>query len=147
MNLQVVQSKPADLSAVLALLNKVSLPTEGVAEHFSEFLIAQANERVVGCVGLERYGSDGLLRSLAVAPDFRGQGVGLALTSHMTIYAKANAIRSLTLLTTTAADFFALHFGFVVTDRGLFHQAFHTSSEWGLPRCSSAVCMTRTISD
>lgn len=147
MSLQVVQSKPSDLPVVLALLDEVSLPTEGVAEHFSDFLIVRANKRVAGCVGLERYGACGLLRSLAVAPDFRGQGLGQALTSRIITYAKANAITSLALLTTTAADFFAFHFGFVVTDRGLFDQAFQTSSEWNLPRCSSAVCMTRTISD
>lgn len=146
MNLQVVQSKPSDLPAALALLDEVNLPTEGVAEHFSDFLMARANERVVGCVGLERYGSYGLLRSLAVAPDFRGQGLGQTLTSHIITYAKTNTTTSIVLLTTTAADFFAHHFGFEVTDRSLFNQAFQTSSEWNLPQCSSAVCMARTIS-
>ncbi|MBL8207744.1 MAG: GNAT family N-acetyltransferase, partial [Blastocatellia bacterium] len=70
----IVPSTLSDLPDVLALLEEVKLPTEGVAEHFADFLIARADERVVGCVGLEKYGSYGLLRSLAVAPNFQGQG-------------------------------------------------------------------------
>lgn len=143
MKLQVVPSTPSDLPAVLALLEEVNLPTEGVAEHFADFFIARANERVVGCVGLETYGNYGLLRSLAVAPDVQGQGVGAQLTSHLLAYAQANAIRTIVLLTTTAADFFARHFGFASAERNRFDEVFAASPEWSLPRCASAVCLVR----
>ncbi len=142
MNLQVVPSTPSDLSAVLALLEEMNLPAEGVTEHFADFLIARANERVVGCVGLEKYGSHGLLRSLAVAPDFRGQALGLQLTTQLLAYAQANAIYTIALLTTTAADFFTHHFGFGATDRHQLDEIFGASPEWNLPRCASAVCLT-----
>ena len=141
----VVPSAPSDLSAVLALLEEANLPTEGVAEHFADFLIARANERVVGCVGLEKYGSHGLLRSLAVAPDFRGQSVGRQLTSQLLVYAQANAVHAIALLTTTAADFFTLHFGFETVDRSQLNEVFAASREWNLPRCASAVCLTLTL--
>ncbi|HEX4950181.1 MAG TPA: GNAT family N-acetyltransferase [Blastocatellia bacterium] len=141
----VAPSTPSDLPAVLALLETVNLPTEGVTEHFADFLIARANERVVGCVGLEQYGSHGLLRSLAVAPDWQGQGLGKMLTTHLLSYAQANAVDSIVLLTTTAATFFAQEFGFTVADRKQFDDVFAASSEWTLPRCASAVCMTFTI--
>lgn len=140
MNLQIVPSTPSDLPAALALLEEVSLPTEGVAEHFADFLIARANERVVGCVGLEKYGSHGPLRSLAVAPDFRGQALGLQLTSQLLAYAQANTVHTIVLLTATAADFFTHHFGFKVIDRQL-PEVFSASPEWNLPRCASAVCL------
>ena len=142
MNLQIVPSTPSDLSAVRMLLEAVNLPTEGVAEHFADFLIARANERVVGCVGLEKYGPYGLLRSLAVAPDFRGQALGLQLTSHLTAYAQANTTHTLVLLTTTAADFFTRHFGFRAVERHQLDEVFAASPEWNLPRCASAVCLT-----
>lgn len=145
MNLQVVPSKPSDLPAVLVLLEAVNLPTEGVAEHFADFLIARANERVVGCVGLEKYGSHGLLRSLAVASDFRGQTLGRQLTSHACTYAQANAIHRIVLLTTTAADFFTRHFGFKATDRSQLDAIFAASPEWKLPRCASAACLILTL--
>ena len=145
MKLQVVPSTPSDLLAVLALLDEVNLPTKGVAEHFADFLIARANERVVGCVGLEKYGTYGLLRSLAVAPDFRGQALGLQLTSQLTAYAQANTVHTIVLLTTTAADFFIRHFGFRAIDRHQLDEVFAASPEWNLPRCASAACLTLTL--
>ena len=45
------------------------------------------------------------------------------------------------LLTTTARDFFARRFGFTEADRAEFDSQLSGSTEWGLPRCSSAVCM------
>jgi amino-acid N-acetyltransferase len=145
MQIQVVPSIPSDLPAILALLEEVNLPTEGVAEHFADFLIARANERVVGCVGLEKYGSYGLLRSLAVAPDSRGQALGQQLTSQLIAYAQANAVHIIALLTTTAADFFTRQFGFYAIDRHQLDEIFAFSPEWNLPRCASAVCLTLTL--
>ncbi len=142
---QIAPSTPSDLAAVLILLTAVNLPTEGVAEHFADFLMARANERVVGCVGLEKYGSHGLLRSLAVAPDFRGQSLGQRLTSDCLTYAQANAITTIILLTTTAAGFFTSHFGFQAADRQQVDEIFANSPEWNLPRCASAVCLTLTL--
>jgi N-acetylglutamate synthase-like GNAT family acetyltransferase len=141
----VVPSAPSDLPAVLTLLEEVNLPPEGVAEHFADFFIARANERVVGCVGLEKYGSYGLLRSLAVAPDFQRQGLGVQLTSQLLAYAEANTVHTIVLLTTTAADFFARQFAFDRAERNEFDAVFAASPEWSLPRCASAVCLVRQL--
>lgn len=146
MNLQIAPSKPSDLPAVLSLLAEVKLPPEGVAEHFADFLIARTNERVVGCVGLEKYGPYALLRSLAVAPDFRGQGLGLQLTRQAVTYAQANTTQTIVLLTTSAADFFARHFGFVITERRQFDAVLSASPEWYLNCCATAPCLMLKLS-
>lgn len=143
MKLQIVPALPSDLPVILALLKDVNLPTEGVAENFADFLIARANGRVAGCVGVEKYGSYGLLRSLAVTPDLRGFGIGQFLVSHLLSYAQANTIQTLVLLTTTASDFFVRHYGFEPTSRSNFNAIFAQSPEWNLPRCASAVCLMR----
>lgn len=57
----------ADLPAVEALLAAARLPLAGVAEHFADFMVAERSGRVVGVVGLERYGDAGLLRSAVTA--------------------------------------------------------------------------------
>jgi N-acetylglutamate synthase-like GNAT family acetyltransferase len=145
MNLQIAPLTPSDLPAVLALLDEVNLPIEGVAEHFADFLIARANERVVGCVGLEKYGSHGLLRSLAVAPDYQRQTLGSQLVTQLIIFAQTNTVTTLILLTTTAAELFTRHFGFRTADRNQFNQVFALSPEWNLPRCASAICLTLTL--
>ena len=143
----ITEAKIDDLKEVLDLLERVELPTEGVAEHFSRFLSARDGVRIVGCVGLERYGNAGLLRSLAVAPDLQGTGLGRQLTARVLNDARAMGVRDVVLLTTTAADFFARHFGFTPVGRPGFDEVFAESPEWRLPRCASAVCMHLRLQD
>jgi N-acetylglutamate synthase-like GNAT family acetyltransferase len=68
-------------------------------------------------------------------------GLGQALTMRLLDEARANGVREFVLLTTTARDFFALHFGFAEAERSEFNEALANSPEWCLPRCSSAACM------
>ena len=51
-----------------ALLESVGLPVADVATGRQEYLLALDGERLIGAVGLEVVGEDGLLRSLAVVP-------------------------------------------------------------------------------
>jgi GNAT superfamily N-acetyltransferase len=69
----------ADLQSVFSLLDRSGLPTAGVADNFSQFLVAEADGRLVGVVGLELYGESALLRSAAVEESWRGSGVGRVL--------------------------------------------------------------------
>jgi amino-acid N-acetyltransferase len=137
----IARARTTDLNEVLALLEEVDLPKEGVAEHFSEFFVAREAGKLIGCVGQERYGDVALLRSLAVSPGAQRSGLGQALTTRLLDEARASGVREFVLLTTTARDFFARHFGFVEAERGQFDEAFANSPEWCLPRCSSAACM------
>ena len=133
---------PGDLGDILALLSAVDLPHEGVAEHIGGFFVARDDEgRISGTVGLERHGTTGLLRSAAVAPGLEGTGLGSCLTSALLRGAAADGVEKVVLLTSTARDFFARRFGFTEADRGEFDGQLSGSPEWGLPRCSTAVCM------
>ena len=58
-----------------------------------------------------------VLRSLAVAPDWRGHGFGWLLADHAVMRARDRGARRLYLLTETASDFFAEKFGFRAIDR------------------------------
>lgn len=137
----IARATAADLSEVLALLEEVDLPKEGVAERFGEFFVAREGGKLIGCVGQERYGDVALLRSLAVSPGSQRSGLGQALTARLLDEARANGVREFVLLTTTAGDFFARHFGFAEAERTEFNEAFANSPEWCLPRCSSATCL------
>jgi N-acetylglutamate synthase-like GNAT family acetyltransferase/precorrin-6B methylase 2 len=137
---EITRARREDLSAVLALLAKASLPTEGVAEHFERFLVARADGRVVGSVGIERYGSSALLRSLAVAPEHRGQGLGKDLTERAIQEARTEGVERIFLLTETAAGFFS-KFGFKRIAREEADAAVQDSVEFRTACCRSAVCM------
>jgi amino-acid N-acetyltransferase len=141
MSAAIVRARVEDLGSVLALLKEVGLPPEGVAENFAHFLIARDGPRLVGCVGLERYGEVALLRSLAVAPERQRGGLGGRLTARLLEDASSGGVREVVLLTTGAADFFARRFGFTRAERAQFDEVFAASPEWHLPRCSSAACL------
>lgn len=100
------EAMAADLPALDTLLIAAELSLEGVETHLANFVLAIQGNEVVGMAGLERYGPHGLLRSVAVRADHQGRGIGQALTRLMVERATASRLETLTLLTTTAADFF-----------------------------------------
>jgi amino-acid N-acetyltransferase len=80
-----------------------------VAEWLPRFVMAEADGSVAGVAGLEVYDRDGLLRSVAVADDWRGRGLGGVLTATILAAAKADGLRSVYLLTDTAEGYFPRH--------------------------------------
>lgn len=147
MDIVIDRAEAKDFGEVLSLLTEARLPDDGVAEHFGQFFVARDGERIVGCVGQERYGNVSLLRSLAVSPDLRRGGLGKALTERLLDESRTLGVREVVLLTATARDFFARHFGFTEVERSHFDDDFATSLEWRLPLCSSAVCMSLRLSE
>jgi amino-acid N-acetyltransferase len=95
------------LSAVRQLLSESSLPIEDITEqHLHHFFGCGSGLELEGLVGLELYGEEALLRSLAVASSRRGSGVGSGLVAHAERHARDKGVQSLYLLTTTAEGFF-----------------------------------------
>jgi amino-acid N-acetyltransferase len=105
------RAREGDLPAVLDLLARNGLPTQGLAEHATVTLVAREAGQIVGSADLEVYGSDALLRSVAVEQRLRGQGLGRRLTQSALDQARALGITGVYLLTETAGDFFP-RFGF-----------------------------------
>jgi len=139
----ITDATPDDLQAILDLLSQVQLPHDGVAENISSFLVARDESlRLVATIGLERHGNTALLRSAAVAPEYQGCGIGSRLTENLLELAKNDGVERVVLLTSTASEFFARRFGFCEASRTVFDEELAGSSEWNLPRCSSAVCMS-----
>ncbi len=102
---------PADLAAIERLLTASSLPFDGVRDALADFVVAEADDDIVGVAGLEIRCNDALLRSVAVAPAWRSHGLGRALVTRVISDAEARGIRALYLLTTTAEHYFP-SFGF-----------------------------------
>jgi amino-acid N-acetyltransferase len=109
-------AEPGDLQAIARLLEISDLPVEGVKDSLDGFIVAFADHRVIGVAGVERCADYGLLRSVAVDPDWRGAGIGGALVDRAIIQADAAGFASLYLLTTTAEKYFPA-FGFEKIDR------------------------------
>lgn len=140
-NIVINKANGADLTEILALLSVTDLPHEGVVEHLTNFFIARDNGQLIGCAGLERYQQIGLLRSVAISPALQRTGLGSQLISLLIQQAANDGITELVLLTTTAKDFFANRFNFLLVDRSQYDDRLKDSPEWRLPRCSSAAFM------
>jgi len=141
-NIAITNASADDLQAILDLLSQVQLPHDGVVENLGGFLVARDESQLIATIGIERHGDTALLRSAAVAPEYQGCGIGSRLTENLLQRATNDGMERVVLLTSTASDFFARRFGFCETSRAAFDKDLTASSEWNLPRCSSAVCMS-----
>lgn len=137
-------ARPSDLDAISALLTGSALPVDDLRTSSIGFLVAEDAGAIVGVVGLEAHGDAALLRSLAVAPAQRGQGVGVALVDAVERDARDRGLRQLVLLTQTAERFFAQR-GYRVVARGDAPVAVQGSAEFRSICPASAVCMAKTL--
>ena len=135
----------ADRGAVHALLTACELPVAGVdAAALQRFIVAERDGAVVGVAGLEIYGPDALLRSVAVDPAVRAAGLGGALTERLLGDAPAHGVRRVFLLTTTAESFFARH-GFAPADRSQVGEDMLASVEFTEACPATAALMVREL--
>jgi amino-acid N-acetyltransferase len=134
-----------DLPAILELLEASGLPTTDLhPEGATQFLLLRDGRRLDGVVGLERYGAVGLLRSLAVRPERRRAGLGIALTEALEKLAAASGLTSVVLLTQTAQAFFAER-GYRVIARDTVPPAMQSSSQFTSLCPASAICMRKEL--
>jgi amino-acid N-acetyltransferase len=102
---------PADTDDVLRLLEEHHLPLDGLRDHVATTLVARQDGHIVGSAALEVYPDGVLLRSVAVAPQLRGHGLGHQLTDAAIGLAQDLQAPAIYLLTTTAERYFP-KFGF-----------------------------------
>ena len=95
-----------DLGAIHRLLASASLPYEDITEGLLQNFLVGRSDRIIGVVALERYQDVALLRSLAVAKEHSGVGIGKQLVVAAERLAAEMKIKSIFLLTTTADRFF-----------------------------------------
>ena len=131
-----------DLSAARELLAASDLPVDDLASPALSLFGAFHGPALVGVVGLESCAPFGLLRSLAVAPAFRGRGVARRLCDHVIALAAERGLPSLFLLTTTAADYFA-KLGFAAIDRDAAPPPIRATAQFASLCPSSARVMRR----
>ena len=136
----------ADLDDIAALLTASDLPTAGIHEDICGFLVAEHNSRIVGVVGMEKHGRYGLLRSTAVAAEWRGHGVAKQLVDRIITEAERQGVNALYLLTTTAERYFP-SFGFDVIARDSAPQEIKASGEFREVCCASATVMCLTLQE
>ena len=138
------RASQADLPEVLDLLQRLSLPPDGLTEHLATTLVARLDGRIVGSAAVEMYPDGGLLRSVAVDDAMRGRGVGRALTERALELARTEGLRSIYLLTTTAEGYFP-KLGFERTTREEVPEGVRSSVEFTSACPASAIVMRKSL--
>jgi len=133
-----------DVESVLGLLEQNRLPIAGLQQHLATTLIVRRNGLLVGSAALEVYSDGALLRSVAVAPELQGQGLGGELTDAAIRLAESLDVPAIYLLTTTAERYFP-KFGFERIARTDVPAKVQTSIEFTSACPSSATVMRKTL--
>lgn len=130
----------ADIDAIKGILEASELPVAGVDDHWRTFIIARDGKTIAGCGGAEAYSAVALIRSIAVAPPYRSQGLGRRLVRQLIDRLSARGLREFYLLTTTAEKYFQKR-GFKKCDRDEVHPQLLASREFQDACPKTAVCM------
>ena len=131
-----------DAELVRALLRACGLPVDGVPADLESLFVASVDGRIVGVAGLELHGRDGLIRSVAVAPQFRDHNLASRLCTAVENRAERIGVRRLFLLTETAERFFMKR-GYNAIERTLAPAGIASSHEFAAVCPASAILMVR----
>ena len=133
-----------DIDKIKALLKQSNLPYEDIVESVVNFLTEEAADELIGFIGLEQFGKEGLIRSLAIEDSCKSQGLGKKLIEQLILKCKAIGVNRLHLLTTTASDYF-LKYGFRISQRDEAPPSVLKSKEFSEICPASSVYMIRDI--
>lgn len=129
---------------VIALLSSEKLPTNDLPSTLKNFFVMIENEELIGVIGLEIYGSYGLLRSLAVRPDSRNQNIAGKLVEQIEKLAIAKGLKEILLLTETAPDYFSRK-SYKIIARAEMPAEIQQSSEFSHVCPQSAIAMKKDL--
>ena len=104
--IEIGRALASDRTAIERLLAANGLPLDGLETALPTALVARDEGGIVGCAAVETHGSVGLLRSVCVAPELRGTGLGRRLVAEAEALAADRGIAELYLLTETAEKWF-----------------------------------------
>ena len=139
------QATTGDLPAIGQILQNAGLPFSDIGPaHLPDFLVVEKDGAIVGCVGIERFGSDALLRSLAVDASRQGTGQGRHLVEGVEKHARQSGIARLFLLTASASGFFEDH-GYREIGRETAPESLRRSTQFAELCPASAVCMEKDL--
>ena len=125
------------------LLASAGLPTDDLGEVDCAWR-ARHGAELIAAAGVQCQGEHRLLRSMVVAPDHRGAGLGGRLLANIESDLRQDGVRTVWLLTTGAADFFQRH-GYVVRPRSEAPEAIASTQQFRGLCPASAVLMLKHL--
>ena len=140
----ITAAEPKYREAITGLLRSENLPVEDLPVHLTNFFIAKDNGLVIGAIGLEIYGADGLLRSLVVKSEYRKMKIAAGLINEIEMQGRSLRLKNLYLLTETAREYFESK-GYLVMERTKAPGLLQQSSEFTHACPASATLMIKNL--
>ena len=144
MEITIEKARADQAGAVMQLLEKSALPLDGLREHLDTAIVARQGAAIVGVAALEVYRDGVLMRSVAVDPALRSEGLGGRLTQRVLELAAELGASHAYLLTTTAEKYFP-RFGFERIERAEVPASVQQSVEFRSACPASAIVMRKAL--
>jgi amino-acid N-acetyltransferase len=129
---------------IIYLLKKENLPFEDLPSDLSGFYTAIHDDQLIGVIGMEPYGNNGLLRSMVVDSSFRNRHIAEQLVNTLEENAKTREMKTIYLLTETAEQYFSRK-GYVRINRQDVPVELFRSSEFSHVCPVSATVMKKSL--
>jgi len=133
-----------DWDAAQELLETSRLPVSDLAEAPVRLYGILHEKKLIAVSGLEIYGTEAILRSVAILPAYRSTGLGSALLAATEAKARELDLTDLYLLTTTAEKFFRKH-DYLHFERNACSEAIRLSQEFSNICPSTAICLHKYL--
>lgn len=143
-SIEVLKLNEHHMGQVKELLSDHALPIADVDNGNTVFWGSFHAGTLAGCIGLEKHGSFGLLRSLAVKHSEQGAGIGTKLVHTLEKEALREGVQELYLLTNAAEEFFKKH-GYETIDRSQVPPLIQQTSEFSVVCPDTAIVMKKIV--
>lgn len=141
-SIKIRPAKPDDREQARTFLRANDLPVEDLEAESVQLFVVDDDGDFLGVGGLESSGGVGLLRSIVVPEENRGEGYGSAICNRLEARAADSGVESLYLLTTTAKAFFRER-GYETIPREQVPPAIQATSEFSTICPESASCLRK----
>ena len=140
----ILSAEPKFREAIVTLLLSEKLPGEDLPADLTNFFVASDNGNIIGAIGLEIYGTDGLLRSLVIKPEYRNKRIAERLVGELEKLGGMLGLENIYLLTETAQRYFTAK-GYQVIERKYAPALLQLSSEFSHACPASATLMKKSL--
>jgi amino-acid N-acetyltransferase len=136
--------QPLEFESTYTLLKESKLDPSDLKQAHVRLFQFKKDQQLIGVGGLEIFGDQALLRSVAIKKELQGKGLGKAMVAQIEQAARLSGIKSLYLLTNTAPDFFK-SIGYQQIDRNDFAAPLKQTAQFAELCPVSAVCMRKVF--
>ncbi len=144
-NMKYRKAEESDIQSIRELICSCGLPSSDVDGKSQKIFVAESKGKIVAVGGIEKLGGIALIRSIAVAPEYRKNGIASNIYQLLEEYARSSKVEELYLITESAKEYFQ-KLGFTEQDRKTTPCLIKQTSQFSELCPSSATVMFKALS-